>query len=154
MDVRYANAFVEAFLSVVPQFGLTDVQKKGISVKGKLINSLGVMTIVGVVGDIKGNVVYSFDEEGAKKIASSMMMGMPVNELDDMSKSALTELANMLTANAATNLSKIDVTANISTPTLMCGKDLQATMSTDKVLCIAFSVDGVTVETNIALDNI
>ncbi len=61
-----------------------------------------MICIVGIVGDIKGNIVYSIDSEDALKIASTMMMGMEINVLDDMAKSAISELTNMLTANAAT----------------------------------------------------
>jgi chemotaxis protein CheX len=38
----------------------------------------------------------------AKKIASIMMTGRPVETLDDMAQSAISELANMISANAMT----------------------------------------------------
>jgi len=40
----------------------------------------------------------------AFKIASAMMMGTPINELDKMSKSAIVESAYMILGNAATIL--------------------------------------------------
>ena len=42
------------------------------------------MIILGIIGDVKGNVVYSTDIESAKKIASTMMMGAPVTEFDEL----------------------------------------------------------------------
>ena len=41
----------------------------------------------------------------ATTLCASMMMGMPVAEIDDMAKSALSELGNMIMGNAATLLS-------------------------------------------------
>lgn len=152
MDVKYINPFVDSFLHVMPQLGFQEVKKQGIGVKGKSIRSLGVMMNLGIVGDIKGNIVYSLDSDSAKKIASTMMMGMPVNELDEMAQSALSELSNMLTANASTNLSQIGVNINISTPTLLYGSDFEAKMNTDTVLCINLSVDNIPVEINVALE--
>ena len=44
------------------------------------------------------------DKPVALQIASAMMMGMTITELDEMSKSAIAESANMILGNAATLL--------------------------------------------------
>ncbi|MBZ9687193.1 chemotaxis protein CheX [Clostridium estertheticum] len=110
------------------------------------------MMILGIVGDIKGNIIYSLKVESAKQIASVMMMGDPVTELDDMAQSALSELSNMLTANASTNFAENGTNINISTPTLMHGNDFEAKMNTDQVLCISIVVDNIPIEINIAFN--
>lgn len=154
MDVNLINPFVNSFLNVMPQLGFKEVKKQGVSVKGKSIKSLGVMLILGIVGDIKGNIIYSLDVESAKQIASVMMMGFPVAELDDMAQSALSELSNMLTANASTNFSENGTNINISTPTLMHGNDFEAKLNTDKALCISILVDNIPIEINVAFDKL
>ena len=50
-----------------------------------------------------------------------MMMGMPVTEIDDMAKSALSELGNMIMGNAATLLSNKNFRIDITPPTLGMG---------------------------------
>lgn len=153
MDVKYINPFLDSVLNVMPQLGITDIKKGKLSVKGKLINSPGVLINVGIVGDLRGNVIYGIDMECAKKIASTMMMGMPVNELNEMAQSAISELTNMLTANASIGLSDQGITIDISTPTLMYG-DFTATASSDKVICVELLVNGLLFEINIAIDRI
>jgi chemotaxis protein CheX len=69
-----------------------------------------------------------------------------------MSKSALSELTNMLTANAATALSNIGIPIDISTPTLLHGKNVSVEMSSNQVLCIELLADGIAVEVNIAFE--
>ncbi|MCY6371670.1 chemotaxis protein CheX [Clostridium ganghwense] len=154
MDVKLVNPFIESFLTVMPQLGFSDIKKHGVSIKDKKLKSIGVMIILGIVGNIKGNVVYGMNIESAKKIASKMMMGMPVNELDDMAQSAISELSNMVTANASMNFSNIGINTNISTPTLMYGKDFEVKMNADKVLCVGILVDNIPIEINIAFDKI
>lgn len=44
-----------------------------------------------------------------KEDCFTMMMGMPVIEFDDMAQSALSELSNMLTANAATSFAEMGI---------------------------------------------
>jgi chemotaxis protein CheX len=151
MDVNYINPILSSFANVLPQLGLSNVEKKGISLKGKFIESPGVVIIVGIVGDIKGNVIYGITIDDAKKIASAMMMGMPVNEFDELAQSAISELTNMLTANVATNFSNDNVIINISTPTLIHGK-FTANAIADKVVCVEMNVNGMTIEVNISME--
>jgi len=153
MDVNHVNPFMESFLNVMPQLGFSKVEKGLLSVKGKDLLSSGVIIIVGIVGAIKGNIVYSIDMEDAKKIASTMMMGMPVDELNEIAQSALAELTNMLTANAATRFSVLGIPIDISTPTLLHGNNIALKMSSNQVLCLQLLADGIPIEVNIAFES-
>lgn len=48
MDIKYINPFVNSFANILPQVGLTDIKKKGLSLKGKYLESSGVVIIVGL----------------------------------------------------------------------------------------------------------
>ena len=152
MDVRLINPFIGAVTGLMPQIGFSNITRKGISLKEKKFMVSGVVLTLGIVGDKKGNVVYSIDMDGAKKIASTMMMGMPVEELDDMSKSALSELSNMLTANASINFSNDGINVDISVPTMMYGEEIEINLQKDNIVCIDFDVDGIVLSVNVALD--
>jgi len=152
LDVKYVNPFAEAFSAVMPQLGFSNIQKGNLSLKDRDLTSTGVIMVVGIVGEIKGNVVYCMDLENAKKVASIMMMGMPVVEFDEMAQSAISELANMLTANAATFFSNIGITVDISTPTMLYGSNISVKMSSNQVLCIQLLADNIPVDINIAFD--
>lgn len=152
MDVNYINPFLDSVLNVMPQLGLSDITKGNIGVKGKTIQSSGVLIVVGIMGDLKGNVIYRTTIECGKKIASKMMMGMDVREFDELAQSAVSELANMLTATTATILSEQGIKIDISTPTLMSGNDFKAIASTDKVLSIDMIVEGMSFEVNISIE--
>ena len=151
MDVNYINPILSSFTNVMPQLGLMNVEKKGISLKGRFIESPGVMIIVGIIGDIRGNVIYGISLDDAKKIASTMMMGMPVETFDELAQSAISELTNMLTANVATNFSNDNININISTPTLIHGK-FTANASSDKVVCVEMGVNDMIIEVNISME--
>ena len=151
MDVNHINPIIESFMTVMPQIGMQDVKRLGISVKDRAIESPGVVIIVGLVGDIKGNIIYGMSNDDAKKIASDMMMGKEVAEFDELAQSAVSELTNMLTATVATNYFEQGINVNISTPTLIYGEFI-ANASIDKVLCIQMQVNEAIVEVNISLE--
>ena len=82
----------------------------------------GVSISINLVGDIKGYIHLNFTEDSAKHIASALMMGMPINELDEMSISALSELGNMILGGTATNLSELGLYTDITTPSVILGE--------------------------------
>ena len=92
MDVKLVNPFIDAFTTVLPQMGFPTPERTGMGVQDKHINSRGVAVLVGFTKEIRGNVVYNMDEETAKFIASTMMMGMPVADFDEMAQSAISEM--------------------------------------------------------------
>ena len=74
MNEKYINPFLQAFVNIMPQFGLTEISRRNVSLKGRSIKSPGVIVIIGIFGAVKGNVIYAMTEEDAKKVASAMKM--------------------------------------------------------------------------------
>jgi chemotaxis protein CheX len=151
MDAKLVNPFIDAFTVVMPQMGFSEPQRKGVGVRSKVADSLGVSVIVGFTKQIRGNVVYNMSEDTAKYIASKMMMGMPVPEFNDMAQSAISEMSNMLTANAATNLAALGLEVDISTPSMTIGADFKIKISASQYLAINVELEGHPVEIDIAI---
>jgi len=121
-------------------------------VKNKNATSRGVVVMVGFTKQLRGNVVYNMEDETARFIASTMMMGMPVPEFDAMAQSAISELSNMLSANAATNLTQMGLDVDISTPNLTIGEGFSLKISESQYLVIDMDLQGHSVEIAISVD--
>ena len=80
-----------------------------------------MLIMLGITGELSGQACFVMSIEIAKKIASKMMMGMTVEEFDDMARSAISELGNMVMGNAATILSNNNVLIDITPPTIITG---------------------------------
>lgn len=152
MDAKLVNPFVDAFTAVMPQIGFAEPKRTKMGVKVKNAVSLGVSVIVGFTKQIRGNVVYNMSEDTAKFIASTMMMGMPIDNFDDMAQSAISEMSNMLTATAATNLAGIGLEVDISTPSLSIGQNFQVKISDTNYLTVEMDLAGHLVELDIAVE--
>lgn len=140
MNKEYTNAFSDAYLNIMPQLGVAEVKLEERKECGKKMDASGVVCIVGVIGDLAGNVIFSMTEDTAKRIASYMMGGMEVVEFDEISQSAISELSNMLAANACIGLSEMDLTVDISTPTLINGV-FTVCSSFENVISLQMKVD-------------
>ena len=152
MDAKLVNPFVNAFTSVLPQMGFQEPKRTKLYMREKNTVSLGVSVMVGFTKQVRGNVVYNMNVETAKFVASTMMMGMPVAEFDAMAQSAISELSNMLTANAATNITGMGLEVDISTPSLSVGEKFQLKISDGQYITVEMDIGGHTVEIDIAVD--
>ncbi len=151
MDAKLVNPFIDALTAVMPMMGFDVPKRAGMGVQEQTCTSLGVSIIVGFTKGLRGNVVYNMSDETARFIASKMMMGMPVDELNEMAQSALSEMSNMLTANAATNLAAMGMEVDISTPSLTVGKDFKIKISSSQYLVVKMDIGGQIMELNIAV---
>lgn len=153
MDIKYINAFITGLIEVSGMLGISSLTRTGLNKKERLKTENEVNVIIGLVGDIKGNVVLSMQEVTAMNIASKMMGGMPVREFDLMPKSALCELSNMVNGRSVSELEKIGVLTNITPPTLIHGHNMISLISQVETLVIEFSAEEGRLELNIATED-
>lgn len=79
-----------------------------------------VCVLVGVLGDLQGQVICGMSTETAKKIISQMLF-MEVKEIDEMGESAICELKNIIVGTASTNLSLTGYKCLITPPLFLTG---------------------------------
>ena len=152
MDVNILNCFVDSTKEVFSQFGITDIKRKAIELKSKIESKYPVTIVVGLTGDLSGNITYNLKLETAKELASKMMMGMPVDELDDMAKSALSEISNMMAGTSSAKLEGLKKNTDISPPTLIIGEEIMLWISQVETIAILLNTSIGEIELNIGLE--
>lgn len=152
MDVKIVNPFLQAIQNIMPQLGFKTVNRGKLSKGEKDVHGLGVTIVVGLSEQAQGNVVYNMTLDTACQIASTMMNGMPVTELDEMAQSAVSELGNMLTANAATHFASQGLHVNISSPSMIIGNDFKVKLNKEKYIIMEMLVDSLSFEVSLAIE--
>ncbi|MDF2572629.1 MAG: putative chemotaxis phosphatase, CheX [Sporomusa sp.] len=118
MDVQLVNPFLAALLTILPQLGFKNVARGKVFTKDQYIDALGVTVNITLTNQISGNVVFNMTEETAKGLSSTIMMGAAVTSLDDIAKSAICEMGNMIASSAVNNLSKNGIAVKLGPPAL------------------------------------
>ena len=120
-DTSRPTTYFLCFLTLIPTPEQIFLTRKMFSKDDFFVSGEPLFIMLGITGEITGQVCVVMGADTAKDIASRMMMGMPVDALDDMAKSALSELGNMMMGNAATLLSNNNILIDITPPTLLVG---------------------------------
>lgn len=149
MKAEYINPFVKASIDILTQMTQIDFQVGKPTLKGSPCSAHNIVILIGITGDIKGQAMLSFDEGMALYIVSRMMGGMEVTALDEISKSALSELGNMILGNSATLLYNTGVKVDITPPTLMMGNNLSISTDQMQTICVPIETEGKRIELNI-----
>jgi len=151
MDVTLINPFLTAFTEILPQIGFQQVEKKKVSLVGSTFSYDGILLNIAMIGSIKGVILIGMSSAEAKNFASKMMMGMPVNAFDKIAQSAISEMGNMVCANACTQFSKLKIGGlDISPPTLMMGQG-EATLPVPQAIVIDFNCDDIAIKVYVGL---
>lgn len=150
VSAEHINPFLMAGVQVLKTMCFVDGQIGKPYLKDAAFTSDTLVIIIGITGELGGQVMVAFENSVACDIASKMCM-MPVNELDDLSLSAICELGNMIMGNAATVFSTKGIGIDITPPTICMG-DVAFTTGFAKNMCIPITYDGdKTIEFNVAL---
>ena len=143
MDSRFANQFILAAINVFKKIGNVELKKTGLEYfpKGTKISS-EIATILGISGDFEGQFVIALHEPMALKIATAILMGVPVTEYDEVAESAVCELGNMIGGEASGLLHQTGFECDITVPSIVRGKEVEiAFYPQAPVFLIHFSCD-------------
>jgi chemotaxis protein CheX len=152
MDIKIINPLIASFTEILPQIGFQSAEKQSISLVGSTLNYDGVLVHISLVGILKGAIIIGMSLDSAKHFASKMMMGMTVAEFDSLAQSAISEMGNMVCANACTQFSKAGISGlDISPPLLLIGRNGQATLPVPQTIAINFLVDNIEVKVYVGL---
>lgn len=121
IDVNLINPFLSSAVSVISSTSQIKTSIGKPSIKDTAFTDNSVLIMLGITGQLEGQVIFEIKEDNAKLLASKMMMGYEVPELDAMAMSALSELGNIIMGNAATAFSKQGTITDITPPTVAKG---------------------------------
>lgn len=135
MKAEYVNSFYKATLDVLKLMLDVNVEQGTISVVEGLIPSREANVILGVTGDLRGSILFSFPKDMTLEMVY-IMSGMKMDEIDNFVSSALGEVANIIGGNALSNLSAVNYVCDIVPPQVLIGKYESVSMANEKAIRI------------------
>lgn len=117
VNVDHINPFIMAATKILKEMCFIDTKIGKPYIKNTSSFSDNLIILIGFTGEMKGQAMIAFSNTIACDVASKMIM-MPVTELDELAKSAIGELGNMIMGNTATIFSTKGIAIDITPPTI------------------------------------
>lgn len=138
MKAEHVNPFIISVSKILKDMCMLDLKfgKPTLS-KGSYADNASIIKL-GLIGNLEGQVLLNIEQSTALEIVSKMMM-TPVSEIDELGKSAISELGNMIAGNAATVFANSEIFIDITPPIYCLGREF--TPEVPMVFSIPFTSD-------------
>ncbi|NLY85528.1 MAG: chemotaxis protein CheX [Tissierellia bacterium] len=140
MKAEYVNSFYKATQDVFNLMLDLDVERGNIKVVEGLVSSRNANVVLGVTGDLKGSILFSFTKDMTLEMVR-IMSGLEMKTIDNFVSSALGEVANIIGGNALTNLTCYNYICDLVPPQVIIGEYKSLSMANKKALLIPLRTD-------------
>jgi chemotaxis protein CheX len=123
INVKFLNPFVEAATEVLKAEVQIEVRRGSLTLQKSALTTDDITVLITLVGQIEGLVLFSLSTETGLAMVAGMM-GQPFGEFDSLAQSGIAELGNVIAGRATIKLAEAGIQSNISTPTLILGKNI------------------------------
>jgi len=125
METKFSNIFIDSWNTVIESFSSRQIMSADVRLTREYADAnRGISACIGIIGDIDGQISMSMNAETGKALASEMLGGMEIMEVDEMVISAVGELCNMIMGNACSTITSSNTNVDITPPTVVMDKIL------------------------------
>lgn len=140
ISAEHINPFLMASIKILKDVCQIDATMGKPCVRTTEFTEDSLVIMIGVTGEMKGQVLINFSNPVACDIASKMTM-MQITELDELGSSAVCELGNMILGHAATLFSTKGIAIDITPPTT-CKGNVTFNTSYSANICVPLVYEG------------
>lgn len=138
MKAEHVNPFIISVCKVIKDTCMLDLKIGKPSITSGVYSSDTSIIKLGLLGNLSGEVVLKIEKPVALEIVSKMMM-TPVDTIDALGQSAISELGNMIAGNAATVFSNNNILIDITPPSYFVGSEYRTDVA--ELFSIPFSCE-------------
>lgn len=126
MKAEYINPFIESSINILGKTTGVLFETGSPSINNGVDTLNDVVVTLGVFGELNGQALLCFKNDFAIALAGNMMnTKLECKALDEIGKSALCELGNMIVGNSATLLFNEGKKVDITTPSILNSMDIK-----------------------------
>ena len=119
MQAELINPFLTSSIQVIEMIAQVRPRIGELSIRQITFTRDRVWLKIRIFGQVEKDILFGFPEQVAINIVSMMLGGYAVSEIDDMCRSAVAELGNMISGNASTLLYSNGISVEITPPSIL-----------------------------------
>ena len=150
MKIELIQPFINAADAVLAETLQCPTRIGDVSMDEEVYRRKGVASLVTIIGDIEGRVIFDMDQPTATKVAA-YLAGGPVPETEEMVRETVCELANMVIGSAVTTLNDQGFRFKVHPPEVHTADEGERNTEEQEALVMCFDTDNGNVFMNIAM---
>src|SRR5947207_8282023 len=150
MKMELIQPFINAADAVLAETLQCPTRIGDVSMDEEVYRRKGVASLVTIIGDIEGRVIFDMDQPTATKVAA-YLAGGPVPETEEMVRETVCELANMVIGSAVTTLNDQGFRFKVHPPEVHTADEGERNTEEQEALVMCFDTDNGNVFMNIAM---
>lgn len=151
MKVEFANIFIRSAIEVFQKEVKITLSRQSLVKKSAPVPSLPVSIVLGITGYLRGQVVYSMDENFAYNVAHAMLPNKLPAEIKKFTNSAVSEIANIITGQASIALAGEKMKMDLTPPAVFSGTGILVDFLSIPTISLRLISEIGVLEINIAL---
>ncbi len=141
MNNDFIYPIIESSISILKETANINVSVGEVQERKSTCYDKNIFVLVGICGKVKGHVIFSMDETLACEIASAIAYEKIDKIFDELSRSALLEIGNVILGNSLNELYKKGFAIDITPPTILIGEKVQITFDKSRTICVDLKTD-------------
>lgn len=151
MKVEYVTPFVQASMKIIETLLQIAPERGHLAARAQIFTTQQVNIVIGVTGQVEGQVIYGMSVQTADRLASRML-GQSVISFDQLAASAIAELGNKICTDSLAMLHDSGFECDITPPTIIRGTSVRISTMGIPALVIPLKLEDVGVfEVNVSL---
>ncbi|MFD2116553.1 chemotaxis protein CheX [Paenibacillus yanchengensis] len=143
MKAEYINPFLEAATGVIEQVIQVRPSTGQLAIQEMVFAKNYTWILIGLNGQLQGEIVFGLSDHVAMHLVSAMMGGYVIHEVDEMARSAISELGNMISGNASTLFYNVGIHVDITPPIVVEEVSWIAQYASKRALTIPLMMEGI-----------
>lgn len=146
MRVTYINPFVRSVADILKELTGHDVKQETLTLVKGDVHMNGLCVLLGLTGSVEGQLTLNLDPKTAKGILAAMGIEdaeITDSRIDDMSKSALMELGNMVGGKVVSALEEEGFDFDITPPILLLGSATTSSLLQEERIILPVKIEGI-----------
>lgn len=119
MNAEHLNSFIQGAQNTIASICSENAGLGKLFVKQPPYKSEDISVIIGIKGDLQGDVIFTMNKDMAMFFAARLMKDMDAGMAEQMWESAVAEVANMISGKVASVFFANGTAIDITTPTLL-----------------------------------
>jgi chemotaxis protein CheX len=137
VNAEVVNRFLGATKTVLTEYFNITIDSTGTPLALQPSSAFEPITVVlELLGDLEGQFLLAYSNEVALETARAMMYNPEYPAFDDLCKSALAELGNMIAGMTSTALAEMGFMCELAPPIVVIGKNVHISLAVPVVIAL------------------